>query len=85
MGFLKHALPILSCVMFTSPLWAQEAVVLPATDVQASRVSQDASYTTSHASTASKSDVPVKEEVQSINLVTNKPWPTIRCVRWTTP
>jgi iron complex outermembrane receptor protein len=45
--------------MFISPLWAQEPVVLPATNIQASRMSQDASYTTSQASTASKSEVPI--------------------------
>ncbi|WPN60467.1 TonB-dependent siderophore receptor [Pseudomonas sp. P9_31] len=70
--FMKHALPTLSCVMFVSPLWAQEAIELPSTDIQASRVSQDTSYTTSQASTASKSNVPIKEEAQSINVVTQQ-------------
>ncbi|KMM95313.1 ligand-gated channel [Pseudomonas lini] len=70
--FMKHALPTLSCVMFASPLWAQQAIELPTTDIQASRVSQDTSYTTSQASTASKSNVPIKEEAQSINVVTQQ-------------
>lgn len=70
--FMKHALPTLSCVMFASPLCAQQALELPTTDIQASRVSQDTSYTTSQASTASKSNVPIKEEAQSINVVTQQ-------------
>ena len=70
-AFMKHALPTLSCVMFASPLWAQP-IELPTTDIQASRVSQDTSYTTSQASTASKSDVPIKEEAQSVNVVTQQ-------------
>ncbi|WP_408980386.1 TonB-dependent siderophore receptor [Pseudomonas sp. B21-048] len=68
---MKHALPTLSCVMFASPLWAQP-LELPATDIQASRVSQDTGYTTSQASTASKSNVPIKEEAQSVNVVTQQ-------------
>lgn len=69
---MKRALPTLSCVMFASPLWAQAPLELPTTDIQASRVSQDTSYTTSHASTASKSNVPIKEEAQSVNVVTQQ-------------
>ena len=70
--FMKRALPTLSCVMFASPLWAQAPLELPTTDIQASRVSQDTSYTTSQASTASKSNVPIKEEAQSVNVVTQQ-------------
>jgi iron complex outermembrane receptor protein len=55
-----------------SPLWAQEALQLPTTDIQGSRVTQDEGYTASQASTASKSDVPIKEEAQSINVVTRQ-------------
>lgn len=55
-----------------SPSWAQDAVELPATDIQGSRINQDEGYTTSQASTASKSDVPIKEEAQSINVVTQQ-------------
>ncbi|CAH0322235.1 TonB-dependent siderophore receptor [Pseudomonas brassicacearum] len=68
--FIKCVLPTLSCCFIASPLWAQDALELPATDIQGIRVSQDEGYTTSQASTASKSDVPIKEEAQSINVVT---------------
>lgn len=65
-------LPTLSCCLVASPLWAQEAVELPTTDIQAERLNQDTGYTTSQASTASKSNVPIKEEAQSINVVTQQ-------------
>ncbi|NUT83843.1 TonB-dependent siderophore receptor [Pseudomonas brassicacearum] len=67
---VKCVLPALSCCLMASPSWAQGTVELPATDIQGSRVNQDEGYTTSQASTASKSDVPIKEEAQSINVVT---------------
>ncbi|OOG82520.1 TonB-dependent siderophore receptor [Pseudomonas sp. A25(2017)] len=70
--FIKCVLPTLSCCFIASPLWAQDALELPATDIQGSRVTQDEGYTTSQASTASKSDVPIKEEAQSINVVTQQ-------------
>ncbi|SDA54806.1 iron complex outermembrane recepter protein [Pseudomonas sp. NFACC15-1] len=70
--FIQCVLPTLSCCFIASPLWAQDAVELPATDIQGSRVTQDEGYTTSQASTASKSDVPIKEEAQSINVVTQQ-------------
>ena len=54
------------------PLWAQDTLELPATDIQGSRTTQDEGYTASQASTASKSDVPIKEEAQSINVVTQQ-------------
>ncbi|QQX56860.1 TonB-dependent siderophore receptor [Pseudomonas chlororaphis] len=69
---IKRLLPTLSCCLVASPLWAQEAVELPTTDIQADRLSQDTGYTTSQASTASKSNVPIKEEAQSINVVTQQ-------------
>ncbi|UQI33809.1 TonB-dependent receptor [Pseudomonas bijieensis] len=70
--FIKCVLPTLSCCFIASPLWAQDSLELPATDIQGSRVTQDEGYTTSQASTASKSDVPIKEEAQSINVVTQQ-------------
>lgn len=70
--FIKCVLPALSCCFIASPLQAQETLELPATDIQGSRVSQDEGYTASQASTASKSDVPIKEEAQSINVVTQQ-------------
>ena len=70
--FIKCVLPTLSYCFIASPVWAQAAVELPATDIQGSRVTQDEGYTTSQASTASKSDVPIKEEAQSINVVTQQ-------------
>ncbi len=70
--FIKCVLPTLSCCFIASPLWAQDALELPATDIQGSRVTQEEGYTTSQASTASKSDVPIKEEAQSINVVTQQ-------------
>nr|WP_214512860.1 TonB-dependent siderophore receptor [Pseudomonas brassicacearum] len=70
--FIKCVLPTLSCCFIANPLWAQDALELPATDIQGSRVTQDEGYTTSQASTASKSDVPIKEEAQSINVVTQQ-------------
>ncbi|SDY08750.1 TonB-dependent siderophore receptor [Pseudomonas sp. NFACC08-1] len=70
--FIKCVLPTLSYCFIASPVWAQAALELPATDIQGSRVTQDEGYTTSQASTASKSDVPIKEEAQSINVVTQQ-------------
>ncbi|KKA04193.1 ligand-gated channel [Pseudomonas ogarae] len=70
--FIKCVLPTLSYCFIASPVWAQAAVELPATDIQGSRVTQEEGYTTSQASTASKSDVPIKEEAQSINVVTQQ-------------
>jgi iron complex outermembrane recepter protein len=69
---IKCVLPTLSCCFITSPVWAQGTLELPATDIQGSRITQDEGYTASQASTASKSDVPIKEEAQSINVVTQQ-------------
>ncbi|WP_371914737.1 TonB-dependent siderophore receptor [Pseudomonas sp. NFACC07-1] len=69
---MKCVLPTLSYCFIASPVWAQAALELPATDIQGSRVTLDEGYTTSQASTASKSDVPIKEEAQSINVVTQQ-------------
>ncbi|MFL6611935.1 MAG: TonB-dependent receptor plug domain-containing protein, partial [Pseudomonas sp.] len=55
-----------------SPVKAQDTLELPTTDVQGSRIIQDEGYTATQASTASKSDVPIKEEAQSINVVTQQ-------------
>lgn len=70
--FIKRVLPALSCCLIASPLWAQDSLELPTTDVQGSRITQEEGYTASQASTASKSDVPIKEEAQSINVVTQQ-------------
>lgn len=69
---IRYALPTLSCAVLASPSWAQVPLELPQTEIQASRVAQDAGYTSSQASTASKSEVPIKEEAQSINVVTRQ-------------
>lgn len=71
-AFFKRVLPTLSCCFIASPLWAQDTLELPTTDIQGSRITQDEGYTASQASTASKSDVPIKEEAQSINVVTRQ-------------
>ncbi|SIS05069.1 TonB-dependent siderophore receptor [Pseudomonas sp. A214] len=71
-AFFKRVLPTLSCCFIASPLWAQDILELPTTDIQGSRITQDEGYTASQASTASKSDVPLKEEAQSINVVTRQ-------------
>lgn len=71
-AFFKRVLPMLSCCFIASPLWAQDILELPTTDIQGSRITQDEGYTASQASTASKSDVPIKEEAQSINVVTRQ-------------
>ncbi|MBC3345352.1 TonB-dependent siderophore receptor [Pseudomonas sp. SWRI196] len=71
-AFFKRVLPTLSCCFIASPLWAQGTLELPTTDIQGSRITQDEGYTASQASTASKSDVPIKEEAQSINVVTQQ-------------
>lgn len=75
--FTTCALPTLSCFVFASPLWAQDAVEqnvieLPTTDIHASRLVEDSGYTASQASTASKSEVALKEEAQSVNVVTEQ-------------
>ncbi|MBV4552365.1 TonB-dependent siderophore receptor [Pseudomonas sp. SWRI102] len=71
-ALVKCVLPALSCCFMASPLRAQDTLELPTTDVQGSRIIQDEGYTASQASTASKSDVPIKEEAQSINVVTQQ-------------
>ncbi|WP_241775366.1 TonB-dependent siderophore receptor, partial [Pseudomonas corrugata] len=70
--FIKCVLPTLSCCFIANPLWAQDVLELPTTDIQGSRITQDEGYTASQASTASKSDVPIKEEAQTINVVTQQ-------------
>ncbi|WP_407316807.1 TonB-dependent siderophore receptor [Pseudomonas sp. nanlin1] len=52
------------------PLSAQEATELPATDIRAERISQESGYTANESSTASKGNVPIKEEAQTVNVVT---------------
>ncbi|MBO1540236.1 TonB-dependent siderophore receptor [Pseudomonas sp. OA65] len=71
-ALVKCVLPALSCCFMASPVRAQDTLELPTTNVQGSRIIQDEGYTTSQASTASKSDVPIKEEAQSINVVTQQ-------------
>ncbi len=67
---LQRTLPALSCCLMIGPLSAQEATELPATDIRAERISQESGYTASESSTASKGNVPIKEEAQTVNVVT---------------
>lgn len=69
-----------SCVMLAfgcviTPLVTQAeqgATELPATDIQAAGVVDSSPYVRSIASTASKSEVPVRDEAQSVNVVTQQ-------------
>lgn len=69
-----------SCVMLAfgcviAPLVAQAeqgATELPATDIQAAGNVESSAYVRSIASTASKSEVPIRDEAQSVNVVTQQ-------------
>ena len=69
-----------SCVMLAfgcviAPLVAQAeqgATELPATDIQAAGNVESSAYVRSIASTASKSEVPIRDEAQSVNVVTRQ-------------
>ncbi len=69
-----------SCVMLAfgcvmTPLGAQAeqgATELPATDIQAAGTVDSSPYVRSIASTASKSEVPIRDEAQSVNVVTQQ-------------
>ncbi|WP_397452780.1 TonB-dependent siderophore receptor [Pseudomonas sp. NA-150] len=59
-------------LLCASSLYAAEQITLPATPIAAEAVNADTSYTATTASTASKSDVPIKEEAQTVNVVTHQ-------------
>ncbi|MCF5225592.1 TonB-dependent siderophore receptor [Pseudomonas syringae] len=64
-------LSALSLAMFSSgPVHAAETATLPATQVSAAASEASEGYNAKSTSTASKSDVPIKEEAQSVNVVT---------------
>ncbi|EGH10750.1 TonB-dependent siderophore receptor, partial [Pseudomonas amygdali pv. morsprunorum str. M302280] len=64
-------LPALSlAIFFSGPVHAAETATLPATQVSAAASETSEGYSAKSTSTASKSDVPIKEEAQSVNVVT---------------
>ncbi|WP_024696971.1 TonB-dependent siderophore receptor [Pseudomonas avellanae] len=64
-------LSALSLAMFSSSaVHAAETATLPATQVSAVASETSEGYSAKSTSTASKSDVPIKEEAQSVNVVT---------------
>ncbi|WP_079998052.1 TonB-dependent siderophore receptor [Pseudomonas syringae] len=64
-------LSALSLAMFSGgAVHAAETATLPATQVSATATEAQEGYSAKSASTASKSDVPLKEEAQSVNVVT---------------
>ncbi|MCD5992840.1 TonB-dependent siderophore receptor [Pseudomonas sp. CDFA 602] len=69
--FGPFLLSALSLAMWSSGnAYAVEAATLPATQVSAASTQTEEGYSAKSASTASKSDVPLKEEAQSVNVVT---------------
>ena len=66
--FLPSALAIALLTSFS--VQAAEQATLPATEVSAASIDADQGYAATTASTASKSDVPLKEEAQSVIVVT---------------
>jgi iron complex outermembrane receptor protein len=61
------------CVLFPVFSQAEDAVTeLPATDVQAKSDIESSPYVRSTSSTASKSEVPIRDEAQSVNVVTQQ-------------
>jgi iron complex outermembrane receptor protein len=61
------------CVLFPVFSQAEDAVTeLPATDVQARSDIESSPYVRSTSSTASKSEVPIRDEAQSVNVVTQQ-------------
>lgn len=65
-------LTVLASVLAGLPNLAAAEQVLPATQVGADALTTDDSYTAPTVSTASKGDVPVKEEAQTVNVVTHQ-------------
>lgn len=55
---------------YTLPAQAEDRVDLSTMEIQADMPQAEDGYTAKRTSTASKSDVPIKEEAQSINVVT---------------
>ncbi|WP_287815738.1 TonB-dependent receptor plug domain-containing protein, partial [Pseudomonas sp.] len=62
----------MASVLAGLPNLAAAEQVLPATQVGADALTTDDSYTAPTVSTASKGDVPVKEEAQTVNVVTHQ-------------
>lgn len=61
------------CVLLPALSQAEEAVTeLPATDIQAAGDTESSPYVRSTSSTASKSEVPIRDEAQSVNVVTQQ-------------
>ncbi len=63
---------VASALLCATPAQAADETTLPATQIGADAISNDDSYTATTASTASKSDVPLKEEAQTVNVVTHQ-------------
>lgn len=62
-----------NCVLLPAVSQAEEAVTeLPATDIQAQGNMESSPYVRSTSSTASKSEVPIRDEAQSVNVVTQQ-------------
>ncbi len=66
--FLLSALSLAMCA--SGAVHAAETATLPATQVSAAATEGREGYSAESTSTASKSDVPIKEEAQSVNVVT---------------
>ncbi|KPY10859.1 TonB-dependent siderophore receptor [Pseudomonas savastanoi pv. phaseolicola] len=66
--FLLSALSLTMCA--SGAVHAAETATLPATQVSAAATEGREGYSAESTSTASKSDVPIKEEAQSVNVVT---------------
>lgn len=61
------------CVLLPAMSQAEEtATELPATDIQAASEVESSPYVRSTSSTASKSEVPIRDEAQSVNVVTQQ-------------
>ncbi|MDU8543492.1 MULTISPECIES: TonB-dependent siderophore receptor [Pseudomonas syringae group] len=67
-SFLLSALSLAMCA--SGAVHAAETATLPATQVSAAATEGREGYSAESTSTASKSDVPLKEEAQSVNVVT---------------
>ncbi|QXW43315.1 TonB-dependent siderophore receptor [Pseudomonas amygdali] len=67
-SFLLSALSLAMCA--SGAVHAAETATLPATQVYAAATEGREGYSAESTSTASKSDVPLKEEAQSVNVVT---------------
>lgn len=61
------------CVLLPAFSHAEDTVTeLPATDIQAAGDIESSPYVRSTSSTASKSEVPIRDEAQSVNVVTQQ-------------